>query len=94
MSDDERDTINHLLNTGQMMHAMDIIARNANLPSAEDQLRDLENSVREEYLTDALFHSQVHVGASIIEHLYPGVARRDALRGALLVLAAAQRAPE
>jgi hypothetical protein len=63
------------------------------LPSVDEQLKELENSVRDKYLNEALFHSQVHVGASIIEHLFPGTEWREAQRCALLVLAASQRAP-
>lgn len=64
-----------------------------NIPSAEEQFRDLENSVRWEHLNDPLFRAQVHVGANIISHMFPDVEWPDAQRCALLVLAASRRTP-
>ena len=63
----------------------------------EQQMADLEESVKKQYLTDPSFHWKVKTGARIIEEILTvqGEAeRRDALRAAVLILAVGQQRPE
>lgn len=62
--------------------------------SAEESLRDLEESVRVKYQTDALFHARVKLGARILDQIIPDLDPRDAMRGSLLVLAAGLQEPK
>lgn len=56
----------------------------------EDQMIELEQSVREKYHMDPVFHAKVHMGANVIManmHVEGEAERRDALRTALIILA-------
>lgn len=61
--------------------------------NAEESLRELEESVRVKYRTDALFHARVKLGARILDQIIPDLDPRDAMRAALLVLAAGLQEP-
>jgi hypothetical protein len=57
------------------------------------RLVELEDSVRVRYQTDPLFHAQVRAGASVLGALYPDMDYLEAVRAALLVVAAGAAVP-
>lgn len=63
------------------------------LDPLDRNLLELQDSVRVLYMTDPLFHAQVHAGARVLERIQPGLDRREAVTAALLVLAAARTLP-